>query len=77
MVSGFSKINQTQCTFLQYKYLIEVGLWTVARMRTYHNLHKVHDINSKKMPWNVMPLFSDSSNRSTNFVREKVIMMLP
>ena len=48
MVSGFSKINQTQCTFLQYKELIEVDLWTVARMRRYHNLNKVLDINSKE-----------------------------
>ena len=29
MVSGFRKIIQTQCTFLQNKYLSEVGLWTV------------------------------------------------
>ena len=42
MVSGFRKINQMQCTFLQNKYLIEVGLWTVAPMHRYHNLKIVH-----------------------------------
>ena len=31
----------------------------------------------KKMPWNVMPHFSNYSNRSTNFVTDKVNMMLP
>ena len=30
MVSGFRKINQTQSTFLQNKYLIEVGLSAVC-----------------------------------------------
>ena len=30
----------------------------------------------KKMPWNVMPHFSNYANRSTNFVTDRVLRVL-